>query len=342
MGAGGQRVPVPKGESTMTIGAGQVTQYERDGFLIVEGLLSDDDLQPVIDELAADMDVLARRLFEAGRITSTYADEGFYTRMAAIASEYDQAPGLFQISTPMGPELAALWSSDRLLDIVAAIIGPDIEGGAIWTVRPKAPENVLMTVPWHQDSGYLSPNGQGTAQPACWIPLLDVGEENGCLQVVRGGHRPGVNARHKVEKTVGDPRSWYLYIDEQDLPPGEIVTCAMQKGSALFIHENMPHRGLWNRSDHVRWAIDLRWQRPSDPTGLEGQLDRGPLMRKSGDADFRPDMMAWAREEREKYDIWVSRGDGDPLNPAIDGSWYFARWDPAFRPGESTVTPDAQ
>ena len=325
----------------MTISADQVAQYERDGFLIVEDLLSDDDLQPLIDELTADVERLVGRLFEAGRIGSTHADEGFFTRMARVAAEYDQAPGLFQISTPMGPELAALWSSDRLLDIVAAIIGPDIEGGALWTVRPKAPENVLMTVPWHQDSGYLAPDGQGTAQPACWIPLLDVGVENGCLQVVRGGHRPVGNARHKVEKKVADPRSWYLYIDEDDLPPGDLVTCTMRKGSVLFIHENMPHRGLWNRSDHVRWAVDLRWMRPSDPTGLEGQLNRGPRMRRGDDPAFRPDMMAWAREEREQYDAWVSRGDGDPLNPAIDGSWYFARWDPSFRAGVASTGPGA-
>ena len=325
----------------MTISAEQLAQYERDGFLIIEGMFSDDDLQPVIDEFEAAVASLAGRLFEAGRITSAYADEGFYTRMAKVAAEYDEAPGLMQISTPMGPELAALWSSDRLLGVVAAIIGPDIEGGAIWNVRPKVPENVLMTVPWHQDSGYLAPDGQGTAQPACWIPLLDVSEENGCLQVVRGGHRPSGNARHKVEKVIGDPRSWYLYIDEDDLPSGEVVTCAMRKGSALFIHENMPHRGLWNRSNHVRWAIDVRWQRPSDPTGLEGVLIRGPRMRRGDDPGFRPDMMAWAQEEREKYDAWVNRGDGDPLNPAIDGSWYFSRWDPSFSADDAAQAGDS-
>ncbi len=315
----------------MTISREQLAQYERDGFLIVEDLFADDDLQPVIDEIAATVDSLARRLHAAGRISGTHADEGFYTRMAAIAAEDDEAPGLLQISTPMGPALAALWSCERLLAIVARIIGPDIEGGAIWNVRPKVPDNALMTVPWHQDSGYLAPDGQGTAQPACWIPLLDVGTENGCLQVVRGGHRPAGNARHRVEKKVADPRSWYLYIADDDLPAGEIVTCAMRKGSALFIHENMPHRGLWNRSGRVRWAIDVRWQRPSDPTGLEDVLIRGPRMRRGDDPAFRPDMMAWAAEEREKYDAWVSRGDGDPLDPAIDGSWYFARWDPSFR-----------
>ena len=316
----------------MTISAEQLATYERDGFLIIEGMFSDDELAPVIEEIEARVDSLAQRLFAAGRITSTYVEEGFYSRMARIAAEYDEAPGLLQISMPMGPELAALWSLDRLLDIVAAIIGPDIEGGAIWNVRPKVPDNALMTVPWHQDSGYLAPNGQATAQPACWIPLLDVGTENGCLQVVRGGHRPIGNAHHRVEKKVADPRSWYLYIADDDLPPGEQVTCAMRKGSVLFIHENMPHRGLWNRSDRVRWAIDVRWQRPSDPTGLENVLIRGPRMRKGDDPEFRPDMMAWAAEEREKYDAWVNRGDdGDPLDPAIDGSWYFARWDPSFR-----------
>ncbi len=319
----------------MTIGADQLAHYQRDGFLIVEHLFSDADLAPVIDEIAAAVDALAERLFAAGKITSSFAQEGFESRMAAIAADYDQAPGMFQISTPMGPALAALWSSDRLLGIVEAILGSDIEGGAIWNVRPKVPENVLMTVPWHQDSGYLAPDGQGTVQPACWIPLVDVGPENGCLQVLRGGHRPSGNARHRVEKTIGDPRSWYLYIAEEDLPEGETVTCEMPKGSALFIHQNMPHRGLWNRSDQVRWAIDLRWQRPSEPTGLEGVLIRGPRMRKADDPAFRPDMMAWAAAEREKYDDWVHRGDADPLDPTIDGSWYFARWDPAFRPADS-------
>lgn len=315
----------------MSITDAQLQRYEEDGFLVIEDLFTPADLQPIIDEITGQVDAFAERLYAAGRITSTHADQGFYTRMAAIAREYDQAPGMLQIGTPMGPQVAALWSSDTLLDIVERIIGPDIEGAAIWNVRPKVPDNALMMVPWHQDSGYLAPEGQFTPQPACWIPLLDVDEETGCLQFVRGGHRPVGNARHRVEKKVADPRSWYLYIKEEDLPKGEIVTCEMKMGSAVFLNENIPHRGLWNRSNKVRWAIDLRWQRPSDPTGLEGVLIRGPRMRKANDPAFRPDMMAWAKAEREKYDEWVHRDGNDPLDPTIDGSWYFARWDADFR-----------
>jgi len=315
----------------VALSAARVSQYKRDGFLIVEDLLRERDLEPVIDEIAGQVDNFAQTLFNAGKISSTYAGRDPYTRMAAIAADFDEAPGLFQVSTPMGPALAKLWSSAVLLDIVAQFIGPDIEGGAIWNVRPKVPENALMTVPWHQDSAYLAAEGQYTPQPACWIPLLDVTAELGCLQVVRGGHSPIGNAPHHVEKKVADPRSWYLYIREEDLPPGEVVTCEMRKGSVLFLNENVPHCGLRNRSSRVRWAIDLRWQRPTDPTGLEGVLIRGPRMRSASEPGFRPDMARWAREEREKYDEWVKRGDRDPLDPAIDGSWYFARWDPDFR-----------
>ena len=315
----------------MALTEAQVAKYESDGFLIVEDVFKDNDLELVIGEIENQVTVLADRLFAAGKITSKYTDRDWYTRMIAIAKEFDEAPGLFQVSTPMGQELARLWSSDTLLNMVEQFIGSDIEGGAIWNVRPKVPENALMTVPWHQDSGYLAPDGQYTAQPACWIPLLDVNEEMGCLQVVRGGHMPLGNTTHHVEKKTGDSRSWYLYIQEDDLPSGDIITCELKKGSVLFLHENLPHRGLWNRSNYVRWAIDVRWQRPSDPTGLEGVLIRGPRMRSSDDPSFRPDMMRWAAEERKKYEDWVNRGESDPLDPAIDGSWYFARWDSDFK-----------
>ena len=174
----------------MTVSQKQLDQYSEEGFLIIECLFDDADLQPAIYEIERAVDGMARRLFEGGRIKSLYADLDFHSRMAAVAAEDDESPGLLQMSTPLGPAIAALWSSDVLLDIVEKMIGPDIEGGAIWNIRPKVPENALMTVPWHQDSGYLAANGQDTRQPACWIPLEDVNEENGCMQMVRGGHRP--------------------------------------------------------------------------------------------------------------------------------------------------------
>ena len=136
-----------------TVTVEHLKHYEVYGFVILEEFFEEAELLPVIGEIENQVEKFSASLKLRGRISNTYEDYDFYRRMAAIANECDEAPGLFQVGTTMGPALAALWSSAKLLDVVANILGPSIDGGAIWNVRPKVPENALMTVPWHQDSG---------------------------------------------------------------------------------------------------------------------------------------------------------------------------------------------
>ena len=46
--------------------------------------------------------------------------------------------------------LEALWSNERLLNVVEQLIGPDIIGHPVWNLRTKVPNNEETTVPWHQ------------------------------------------------------------------------------------------------------------------------------------------------------------------------------------------------
>ena len=55
----------------------------------------------------------------------------------------------------MKPELAKLWASEKLLNIVENWVGKDISGHPVWNIRSKTPQTARMTVPWHQDSAYL-------------------------------------------------------------------------------------------------------------------------------------------------------------------------------------------
>ena len=142
----------------------RVDRYFEDGFLIVEDLLSPEDVQATIDDIAAIVDELARRLHTAGRIRNLYPDHGFGTRLAAIEAE---CPGAAIWVTHLGdlrPGLRALWSSPKLLAIVEDLIGPDIAGHPIWNIRSKTPRTTLMTVPWHQDTAYLKPGAERTEQ----------------------------------------------------------------------------------------------------------------------------------------------------------------------------------
>ena len=303
----------------------QIDRYFDDGFLIVEGLLSRQDVQPVIDDIGAIVDELARRLHAAGRIRDLCLDHGFATRLAAIEAE---CPGAAIWVTHLGdlrPGLRELWSSPKLLDIVEALIGPDIAGHPIWNIRSKTPRTTLMTVPWHQDTAYLKAGAERTEQPVAWIPLTDVTRHNGALQMIRGGHKAGAAIRHRLQRKVGDSRSSFLYIDEADLPTGDVVTCEVEFGSVIFLNQLIPHRSLENHSDAVRWSVDFRWQNPHLPTGQEGIVDP-IIMRLDGDPDFQPDWASWLAAYGREHDRFRGKSKVDEFDPAYEGDW-LKRWE---------------
>jgi hypothetical protein len=307
----------------MALTQAQVDQYFEDGFVIVEDLFTPAELQPVMEEIEGIVDDLAERLYAAGKITDKHADLDFFHRLTALEAEHKGSAVLIHINGWLGPRLARLWSSPRLLDIVEQFIGPDIAGHPVWNIRSKTPDTRLMTVPWHQDTAYLDAGSEKTLQPTAWIPFLDANAINGGLQVLRGGHRPGAVAPHRLENTVGDSKSWYLYIDEANLPPGEIVTCEMKLGSVLFLNQLIPHRSLENRSDKIRWSVDLRYQDPKQPSGD----DSGAgviVMRKADDPAFTVDWDTWAEAQRKTSA--ARRGLTDKaFDSTVAGSW-MARW----------------
>ena len=308
----------------MGLNRAQTEQYFDDGFLIVEDLMSRQDLQPAMDDIAAVVHKLAERLHAAGRIRDLYRDNGFDTRLAAIEAE---CPGAAVWVTHLGdlrPGLRQLWSSDKLLDIVESIIGPDIAGHPIWNIRSKTPRTTLMTVPWHQDTAYLLPGAEQTEQPVAWIPLTDVTAENGALQVIRGGHRAGHVIRHRLHRQVGDARSSFLYIEDNDLPIGDVFTCEVRFGSVVFLNQLIPHRSLENHSDAVRWSIDFRWQDPHLLTGQEGLME--PIvMRVKDQPSFRPDWTPWLEAYGKQHDNYRGKSKADEFDPAYDGYW-MKRW----------------
>ncbi len=261
-------------------------------------MFSDAELQPVIDAIDEKVDALAERLYASGKISNKFENEGFLTRLTKLQEVFPGAATLIHTGGILPKAFADIWSSTKLLDMIEQILGPEIAGHPVWNLRSKTPHNPLATVPWHQDTAYLAAGSEHTFQPTAWIPLVDANEVNGCMQVVRSGHNPPRVYRHKLENTRGNKNSWYLYIDEADLPEGEIVTCTMMKGSVLLLNNLIPHRSTENYADRIRWSIDLRWQKPGEPSGMEG-IKEPILMRTASDPTYKPNWEAWSAQSRQ-------------------------------------------
>lgn len=306
----------------------EIERYHADGYLLVRDLFTSADLKPVMDEIAAKVDRLAHRLHAEGRLANIHADAGFFQRLTLIERDCPGASVVLHTQGILEPALAKLWSHPRLLAIMVQLLGPDIAGHPVWNLRCKTPDNPLATVPWHQDTAYLAPGSESTFQPTAWIPFLDATGAEGTLQFIRGSHRPGLVYTHRLERSAGgrSASSWYLEVADEHLPAGEAVRVDVPFGSVLLLNQLVVHRSTENRSERIRWSVDLRYQRPAEPTGMD--VIAPPVEFVRGGARLDPvdwrDYLGVNRAERIDG-FKVDRPD--QVAASIQGPW-MRRWAP--------------
>jgi ectoine hydroxylase-related dioxygenase (phytanoyl-CoA dioxygenase family) len=126
---------------------------------------------------------------------------------------------------------------------------------AIQPVDPKTGQAEVGATPWHQDNGVVTEDADATEMITVWFPLADATVENGCLTVVPGSHRQGLH-----EHCSGR-------ILERHFHAEEAVPLPMARGSMLLMTKRTIHNSLPNRSEHVRWSMDLRYHPVGQPTG---------------------------------------------------------------------------
>ena len=249
----------------------EVAQFFDTGYLVVNGHFDDVDLQPAIDEIGAMIDEKARQMLAAGELSSLYAEEPFETRLAKISMETDQIARAIWNGALDGPGFFNLIRNPKLLDLAEQLCGSELIASSVYRLRPKIPNYNYGAVPWHQDSGYFEPYCDKALVLTVWLPLVDTDEENGCLRVMPNQHHGDV-FRHQ---SAGNG-SGYLEIAKDALPSDQAICCPMKKGGVLLLTNRTPHVSYENRTNHVRWSMDLRYQSASLPTNaritrLEGE-----------------------------------------------------------------------
>ena len=247
-----------------------IESFDEQGFSILHDVLESPCIEAVQRECEALVEELAAKLLAAGKITDAYEDEVFETRLIHLYADCpNEAPTIFR------PELHregffGMFAQPHLLEIAQAILGPEIRIYPNYSVRPKLPENKRTEVLWHQDAGYTSTDADILRMVNVWTPLVPSNVENGCMQFVPGSHRGGVAPHEKDE--------YYLRIRDDYIQPVEdqAITIEIDPGDVVIFSNLLFHRGLPNRSNHVRWSVDFRYQDAAQPTlrSTQGHLLR--------------------------------------------------------------------
>lgn len=257
----------------------QIQNFHEEGYLIVEDLFDDADLQPVIDDVSAEIDRLANELVASGELSHTYADEGFTSRLTGINSETDAVLNAIISGKLATSGIFGLLTNPKLLDAVESLVGPEIIAASAYRLRPKLPNLDSAVVPWHQDSAFFEPYCDTSLILTVWIPLVDATPERGCMQVVPRQHKGEIVPHHLPEGSHGG----LLKIVSDDFSPDDVVTTPIPKGGALLLTNRTPHRSIENVSDVIRWSMDLRYQTATLPTNYK--LPDGELFFHPDDTD---------------------------------------------------------
>ena len=320
--------PQPKDRKPGQLTSKQVTQFFEDGYVLVPNLFTKEEMDPVIEGINESVEIVADKLYNAGKIKDKATNAGFYHRLIELEKQFKGTAVLLHKLGYLHQAFRDMWSNERLLNIVEQFIGPEIAGHPVWNLRTKTPVNEQTTVPWHQDNAYLDHNALQVLQPTAWIPLIDANKTNGCMQLIRRGHKLGKTATHTC--CAGD--TWYVDLAEEEIVKTfdvdmqkDVVTCEVPMGGALFISNCIPHRSLENYSDKVRWSLDLRWQRPDKPNGFYG-LQESVLMRTAKNPNYVINWDQFATVDRSQLQEQAVDFQGNDFDTTIHGPW-MKRWD---------------
>ena len=241
--------------------------FEAQGYLLVRQVLEAQVFDPLRSVAMSAINQYAKSLYDQGQISDLYKNLSFYKRLTKISRQSQTGPLLHwnwnkQI---FGQEVYQLITHSAILDIVASLLGPEITANGDYWLRFKMPTGDDSVFPWHQDSIYYN----GNANPdqsvvlsersqilTVWIPMVDVDEKNGCLQIIPGSHKRGLRPAQRDENgrqvPIEDVETW-----------ADIKNIKMKVGDVCVFGNLTFHRSLANISDEIRWSIDLRYS----PTG---------------------------------------------------------------------------
>ena len=309
----------------------QLGHFREQGYLIIENVLSEDDIAQIRAEYEAILDREAPRLVAAGKLSQAYGGLPFEERYARILFELEDMYAIYQhldISLPLlqnmpadaslncGPAVFThLLTHPNILDIAETVIGTaELYSNPIQHTRIKPPvaalpnsnldSNVIRTG-WHQDEAVLTDDATDTNILTVWVAMTDATVANGCMMCVAGSHIkemslhcPGNHASSSAE----------IYIPDDLIEQEKVVPLEVGKGGVVLLHQRTEHGSYSNQSEGIRWSFDLRYQPIGQHTGRA--LFPGFVARSANNPELAlSDPQAWAELWHDTRDRIVAGKD---------------------------------
>ena len=200
-------------------------RFERDGFAIVPDLINAEECDRLKTEAHRVLDTLGR----PG--ASVHLHMAATSPLFKALAEDPRVVGALQQVMPHG----VMFLSDKIVY--------------------KSADKTFAT-PWHIDCFYWR---NTRPKLSVWIPLDDAAAENGTLTVVPGSHRKDWQM---VKKGLANGE-FHDEISNADWRDGDIVTCAIKRGTGIIFSDRLVHGSTANTAGRDRYAIISTYHAPA-------------------------------------------------------------------------------
>lgn len=214
----------------------QVTQYQREGYLICDPPLME---QEKFDALKAHFEVMLENWLADSRMRS---------------------PEHMDVPHFIDPTLFKWLLDDAVLDLVEPLLGPDI---ALFSSHFICkPAGTGKRVPWHEDSGYWRGRLDPMQVVTVWLAIDASTTANGCMRVIPRTHNTG-HAGFSDYETVNDAAVFGAEIRKDQLDESKAVDCVLEPNhcslhDGRLIHGSEANTGVMRRCGYTMRFISTR------------------------------------------------------------------------------------
>lgn len=221
----------------------QITQFNDNGYLIVENTFSPEEVERIRDCIKTDPQLAAE-----AKTNQNYEGEGIGTRLVNRSTLSDDIYSAYVQSNRIVSPLQQLFEDDIQYYYHLTMLKNPNTGG--WQ--------------WHQDYGYHYKEFFYPKFISVMVALDPATQENGCLRVLKGSHHLGrLEHQQCGSQLITDPTRAAIALKHM-----EEVHCEMSLGSIMFFDGNVLHASAANLSEQSRWSFVISYVPQSNPIVL--------------------------------------------------------------------------
>jgi ectoine hydroxylase-related dioxygenase (phytanoyl-CoA dioxygenase family) len=230
-------------EETMNtfLSEAQLDQYQRDGFCLIDDVLSS-------REIASIQQRLAEYVTGARDVPETIAMqvEPKVARGEASTDESDPMARIRKIdgTVPADELITQSLMNSKLIGGMRSVLGPNLKlYRCTFLMKPPFVGSAKGV---HQDSPYWPIEPFELA--SCWIALDDATEENGCMQVIPGSHDRAIPHVDVLDDKI---------VPDTEYDASTLIPVEMKAGTGLLFHSLLLHGTAPNTSSRPRRAVTV-------------------------------------------------------------------------------------